>query len=326
MPLILAADIGGTSSRFGFFDAPEQGGPRLLGEVVRLRTAEAKSFPDLLAALFAGQRPFAPADCALAALAVAGPVQDGFCRPPNIRWSIDLGDLARVGLARGALLNDFAAQAFACRSAAMAGARVLQAGRTEFAAGGAAGGVVAVIGAGTGLGHCALAPDPCGGHLAVASEAGHMGFPFVGDAEHAYGEHLRRTAGLPYCHGDAVVSGSGLARLHEFLSGETLSPAEVGARLADAPETVAWFARFYGRAARNYALAVLALGGVCVSGGVAAKNPLLVEHPAFLAEFSSAPSPAHADLLAGLPVLLNRNEDSGVFGAALYGAQLLRRG
>lgn len=322
MPLILAADIGGTSSRFGFFDAPEQGESRLLGGIVRLRTAEAKSFPDLLAALFAGPRPFAPADCDLAALAVAGPVQGGSCRPPNIAWSIDLGDLARAGLSRGALLNDFAAQAYACRSAAVAGATVLQRGRTGFGSGG----VVAVIGAGTGLGHCALAPDPCGGLLAVASEAGHMSFPFVGDAEHAFGEHLRRTAGLPYCHGDAVVSGAGLARLHEFLTGEALSPAEVGARLASAPETAAWFARFYGRAARNYALAVLALGGVCVAGGVAAKNPPLVEHPAFLAEFCSAPSPAHADLLAALPVLLNRNEDSGVFGAALYGAQLLRRG
>lgn len=326
MALILAADIGGTSSRFGFFDAPEGGEPRLLGGVVRLRTAEAGSFPELLAALFAQPRPFAPADCALAALAVPGPVQDGFCRPPNIKWSIDLGDLAGAGLARGALLNDFAAQAFACRSAAMAGARVLQPGRAEFGAGGASGGVIAVIGAGTGLGHCALAPDGRGGFLTVASEAGHMAFPFVGDAEHAYGEHLRRAAGLPYCHGDAVVSGSGLARLHEFLGGEALSPAEVGARLERSPGTVEWFARFYGRAARNYALAVVALGGVCVSGGVAAKNPVLVEHPAFLAEFCSAPSPAHAGLLSGLPVLLNRNEDSGVFGAALYGAQLLGRG
>jgi glucokinase len=200
-------------------------------------------------------------------------------------------------------------------------ARVLQASRA--AAQVTAGGTVAVIGAGTGLGHCALVPDGRGGHLAVPSEAGHMAFPFVGDAEHAYGEHVRRAANLAYCHGDAVVSGSGLSRLHAFLTGDELAPAVLAPRLASFPHTVEWFARFYGRAARNYALAVLALGGVYICGGVAAKSPLLVEHPAFLEEFGL--SPAHHALLSRLPVLHNSNEDSGVFGAALFGAQRLRR-
>ncbi len=149
-----------------------------------------------------------------------------------------------------------------------------------------------------------------------------MAFPFVGDAEHAYGEYVRRITPLPYCHGDAIVSGPGLSRLHAFLTGEELPPAVLGPRLADFPRTVEWFARFYGRACRNYALAVLALGGVYVSGGVAVRSPVLVEHPAFLEEFCLSPS--HSELLSGLPVLLNTNEDTGVFGAALFGVQLLR--
>ena len=124
-------------------------------------------------------------------------------------------------------------------------------------------------------------------------------------------------------HGDAIVSGSGLARLHTFLTGEELSPAGVAARLDASPRTAEWFARFYGRAARNYALAVMAQGGVMVTGGVAARTPALVEHPAFLAEFCN--SGAYASLLSGIPVSLNRNEDLGVFGAAAYGAQRLRK-
>jgi glucokinase len=134
---------------------------------------------------------------------------------------------------------------------------------------------------------------------------------------------VRRATKLPYCHGDAIVSGSGLSRLHAFLTGESLSPANVAARLPQSPRTAAWFARFYGRAARNYALNVLAQGGVYLAGGVAARNPILVRHPAFLEEFRSSPS--HSALLASIPVLLNANEDSGVYGAALYGAQRLRR-
>jgi glucokinase len=317
---ILAMDIGGTSSRMGFFEfEPGMAEPQLL-HIVRLPTAESGSFLALLTRLFSEQRLFSAASCDLAVIAAAGPVQGRFCRPPNIKWTIDLHEISRVGLRRGVLLNDFSAQAFACRSLAVREALVLQPSRADHAV---MGGTVAVIGAGTGLGHCALVDDGAGGHLTVASEGGHAAFPFVGEEECAYGEYVRRATKLPYCHGDAIVTGSGLARLHAFLTGEELSPAGVAARLADSPRTVEWFARFYGRAARNYALTVLALGGVFVTGGVAARNPVLVKHPAFLSEFCS--SPAHAALLSGLPVAFNRNEDAGVYGAALFGAQRLRR-
>lgn len=317
---ILAADIGGTHSRMGFFEL-EQGmeEPRLLN-IVRLSTPEAPSFAGLLARLFAEPRHFPPAACDLAVFAVPGPVQGRFCHAPNIKWTIDLHEITDIGLKRGALINDFAAQAFACRSRAMREAQVLQSGRADRQTHGDA---LAVIGAGTGLGHCALVADATGHFQAVPSEAGHMAFPFVGEEECAYAEHVRRTAHLDYCHGDAIVTGGGLARLHAFLTGESLTPAEVAARLPHSPRTVEWFARFYGRAARNYALAVLATGGMYLCGGVAARNPALVEHPAFLAEFRRSPS--HAELLSSLPVLLNKNQDSGVHGAALYGAQHLRR-
>jgi glucokinase len=322
---ILAADIGGTHSRMGFFELAPGGAPqgadepRLL-DVTRLRTQESASFSALLSRLFSTPQPFAPADCDLAVLAVAGPVEGNVCTPPNIKWSVDLRDIAAAGLSRGALINDFAAQAYACRSAAVRDARVLQPGQAGHHA---PGGTLAVIGAGTGLGHCALVSDGAGGHIAVPSEAGHAPFAFVNDEEFAFGEQVRRSARLDYCVGDTIVTGSGLSRLHAYLTDETLTPAEVAGRLPQSPHTVEWFARFYGRAARSYALAVMALGGVYLAGGVAAKNPVLVEHPAFLEEFRR--SATHGSMLAGLPVLLNANQDSGVHGAALYGAQLLRR-
>ena len=83
-------------------------------------------------------------------------------------------------------------------------------------------------------------------------------------------------------------------------------------------------ARFYARACRNYALQVLARGGVYIAGGVAAKAPVLVTHPEFEAEFRRSPTMAH--LLAKIPVFLNRNEESGLWGAALAGVQKLRTG
>ena len=188
---ILAADIGGTSSRMGFFTfEPGLDEPRL-EHIVRLPTAESSSFVELLSRLFAGQRLFSAAGCDLAVLAVAGAVQGATCRPPNIKWTIDLHDITRVGLRRGALINDFAAQAYGCRGHAARSALMLQRSRGDRPANEA---VTAVIGAGTGLGHCALVPDGADGQIAVPSEAGHMGFPFVGEEECAYGEYVRRVA------------------------------------------------------------------------------------------------------------------------------------
>jgi Glucokinase len=316
MRRILAADIGGTNSRFGFFDLPEKGAPIHLA-TLRLPTAGAHSFSALLEAVFASDPPFGAPKCDMAVLAVPGPVVGGvFCHPPNIRWDIDLAHAVQLGIRRAVLINDFAAQAWACRSEIVQAAHVLQQGEADPE------GVVAVIGAGTGLGHCALVTLPGGGWLALPSEAGHAAFPFVGEAESAYGENVQRDTGHPYCTGDDIVTGGGLARLFRYLTGQDKTPAAAAALLGAYPQVVEWFARFYGRACRNYALSVLAWGGVYVSGGVAAKNHVLVDHPAFLNEFCN--SATHRHLLEKTPIRLNTAEDSGVFGAALQAAQMLR--
>jgi glucokinase len=83
---------------------------------------------------------------------------------------------------------------------------------------------------------------------------------------------------------------------------------------------VEWFARFYGRACRLYALHTLALGGVYITGGMALRLPVLT-HPAFAEEFRH--SAAHRPLLEKIPVWHVRKPQAGLWGAALYG--LLRR-
>jgi glucokinase len=314
---ILAADIGGTHSRFALF---EQGpaGPAPVGEVCRLRTAESGSLAALLARAWEGLGA-GPGDVDLAALAVPGPVRDRtYCKPPNIAWDMDVSRCAHdFGLRRCLLLNDFAAQAFACRTLAVDQSRVIKPGRADSA------GTLAVVGAGTGLGHCALTPWG-GDQVPVASEGGHAAFAFVGPEEAEYGEFVRRVLARPYAHGDAVVSGPGLSLLHRFHTGRELAPEAVAAELTPDCPTLVWFARFYARACRNYALTVLATGGLFVSGGVAERTPALVDNDHFRAEFVCSPS--HGPLLERLPVRLNTNRDSGLHGAALAGFLALERG
>ncbi|MFQ8737648.1 MAG: glucokinase [Bilophila wadsworthia] len=45
--------------------------------------------------------------------------------------------------------------------------------------------------------------------------------------------------------------------------------------------TLRWYARFYARACRNWALSTLCTGGLFITGGIALRNPLVTECAAF---------------------------------------------
>ena len=317
MKHIFAADIGGTNSRFGHFtlDALNE---LSLADVLWLKTAEVESFPGLLDNLRATGFPLLPEVADLAIFAVAGPVEDGvLSRPPLISWDIDLSDLQQtMGPGRCLLINDFVAQAFASCSEAGERPEAILPGRAV------AGAPIAVIGAGTGLGKSLLLDDGRGGHRAVPSEGGHANFSFVTEREYAYQEFLIRELREQYVTGNTVVSGKGLTYLHLFLTGRKKHPAEVAQEFSLYPETLAWAAKFYGRACRNYVLETLALGGLYVAGGLAAKAPELLENPEFEKEFRSSDTMGH--LLAHLPVYLISDQNSGLWGGAVLAVQTLR--
>jgi glucokinase len=318
MTNILAADIGGTHSRFAHFSADAEGNLSLI-EIKWLSTAEATSFGQLIETLRAGETSLRPEDADIVAIAIAGPVEYGVkSSPPLIPWDVDLSAAKKdFGFRDCTLINDFIAQAFACVSEAGRSAdRVLPGEPMREAA-------VAVIGAGTGLGHAAIMPDGKGGFAALPSEAGHSNFAFVLERECEYQEFLLKERGERYITGNTVVSGRGLSYLHQFLTGGKLSPPEVAEEFTRHPETLEWAARFYGRACRNYALQVLSLGGLYVAGGVAAKSPELVYHKAFATEFRT--SDTLGGLLAKIPVYLIKDENSGLWGAAKYGLQRVKR-
>jgi glucokinase len=313
MTRLLAADIGGTHSRFASFDLNGPA-PRML-QKTWLPTGQADSMADLLRRLAETDFDLAPDRADLAVFAVAGPVERGrYCDPPNIPWDIDAGAVEKaVHVSRLLLVNDFVAQAFACASPIFEQVRTILPGESR------PGATLAVIGAGTGLGKCALITDDRGRNHAVPSEGGHTDFPFLTPEEFDYLQFAREQTGRTQIIGDLVVSGPGLSTLHHFLAGEKLEPAQVADRLPEHPATREWMARFYGRACRNYALEVMSMAGVCIAGGVAAKTPTLITDPAFEAEFRF--SQTHGRLLADMPVFLNPNEDAGLWGAATFGMQ-----
>jgi glucokinase len=317
MKKILAADIGGTNSRFAHFGL-DRSGVLALSEIYWLKTKESSSFADLLGNLKRSGFSLNPEESDVAVFAVAGPVEDGVrSSPPFISWPIDIScECTDNELRCPFLINDFVAQAYACRTPVGKAAEQILPGEIRFDA------TSAVIGAGTGLGKAALVPDGKGGYLAVPSEGGHTDFPCESEKEFDFYRFMITQLGDSYLTGNKVVSGAGLSLIHEFLTGDRLQPDQITERLLDFSETLQWASRFYGRVCRNYALETLALAGLYIAGGVAARNPELVQHTSFRNEFRSSDTLAH--ILEQIPVFLISDQNSGLWGAAQFGLQKLK--
>src|SRR5262245_20706030 len=143
--MILAADIGGTSSRLAVFDVKDGQLRPVVRE--RYRSAGHNSLEEIVRAFQSSHRLRIDHAC----LAVAGPVIGGRSDAPYLPWSIDASLLAReIGLASVGMLNDLEAYAYGIPELGPEDFAVLNTGSTK-----AAGNQV-VISAGTGLGVAGL--------------------------------------------------------------------------------------------------------------------------------------------------------------------------
>jgi glucokinase len=329
---ILTADIGGTNCRFGLFahnlkdpnDPDETGGLRLVHSAWR-QTGDLHDLEDVLHAWDAANPALPAAEADAMVLAVAGPVLSPLHgHLTNADLNLDLrGVRMRGKISHARLINDFTAQAYACLTQAGKRMRRLSpdpapnmpdAPEPEP-------GIKGIVGAGTGFGTAALIRDGTGAWLALPAEGGQTAFPFVGREEETFHEFIRNELRSPYARHDDVLTGSGLALLHRFLAGRDLAPQEVAAAAltADTP-TRRWYARFFGRACRDWILTTLCRGGLYLTGGIAAKNPTLPACPEFVDELYNAPH--YLDLIKSVPLFLNTDENSGLWGAAWVGSTI----
>jgi glucokinase len=217
------------------------------------------------------------------------------------------------------LVNDFQALAEGVKHAAPQDYIVLQEGDR------AAGGTIALVGAGTGLGVACLVWDGQR-YRAFPSEAGHMSF-----APHS-GTELELLSYLSARHGrvsaERVVSGQGLVAIHEFLQPEeprlvaaAISELALAERSSAQAQALALFIRCYGGFAGDIALAFLARGGLYVCGGIAAKLAARFREGDFMEAFLD--KGRHRALVGAMPVRLVVNEELGLLGAARLAMEAL---
>ena len=321
MSFLLAADIGGTNSRFAIFALKKAPAALPDLELVReqwLPTAQYGEFAELVRDLrLPDGSSFIPPGTLLASLGIAGPIRDGSCKPPNISWGIHTDEaVAALDIPDVLLVNDFVAQGYACLLAALNARTRAALDIAELHAGKRNAAPFALLGAGSGCGKALVLPEA---RMVLPSEGGHGEFPFRKDEED-FANRLRDSLGEELVV-EMLVSGDGLRRLFAYHCGEEVPPVEISSRLnpprTDAEQkTLAWFARFYGRACRNFVLNAMAVGGLYVTGGMAMRAPV-TEHPAFLESFWD--SKDMGGLLRDVPVLHIRSQRAGLWGAAAYG-------
>jgi glucokinase len=314
----LLADIGGTNARFAL-----EHGPGRITDAAALACAGHPRFVDAVRAYL---RHHPAVHVRHAVIAIANPVEGDVVRMTNHHWVFSIEE-ARRDLALDTLLvvNDFAALAMSVPG--LAEAEVVQVG------GGLArpGGVIGVLGAGTGLGVAGLVPA-AGGWTVLPSEGGHVAFSPADEREQAILSFCWQR--YPHVSAERLISGPGLALIHEALSSLRgaadcpLSPALVLERgLAGEPlclETLEVFCGMLGTMAANLAVTLSARGGIYIGGGVVprlgswfAGSPFRArfEHKGRFSSFTAqipcfvihAPTPALAGAAAMLAAYLDNN-------------------
>jgi glucokinase len=260
-----------------------------------------------------------------ACFGVAGPVVHQTAALTNVPWRIEAqAVVSSFGIPKVQLLNDLEAMARAVPVLRSEELHTLQHGEAQ------AGGNMAVIAAGTGLGEAVL--HRVGDRfVAMASEAGHADFAARTDAEITLLKDLTRRFGRAQI--EHVVSGQGLMNIHRITHDEACStvpdldafeaPSRITAAALDnlchgCIAALEIFVDAYGAEAGNLALRSLATAGIFVGGGIAPKIlPLLTSGRFVHAFVSKAPFEA---LLRRIPIHVILDPQAGLLGAAVAAA------
>ncbi len=307
----LVADVGGTHARFASQFAP--GAP--LVETGRYACADFPSLQDALRHHIDTRRLPQPAE---AAIGIATPITGDAVRMTNNAWSFSIAQMkASLGLQRLLVINDFTALALALPALPASDLQAIGGGSAQ------AGGAMALIGAGTGLGVSGLLRAEDGSYVPIAGEGGHVSLSTASAEEDAVLGVLRGRFG--HVSAERVLSGPGIENLYRALSELRGVPASLanasevtGAALAGsdamALDALSLFSSLLGQAAGNLALTLGARGGVYIGGGIVPKLGSAFDAALFRERFED--KGRFAAYLAAIPTLLIKSSDE----AALLGA------
>jgi len=329
--LLLAGDIGGTKTNLAIFSLEKNWRVPLAEQ-----TFPSAQYPSLEALVqeFLAQQHF-PLE--RASFGVAGPVVGGRATITNLPWVMDEEQLqAALYIPSVRLLNDLDAIAHAVPFLEPGDLHTLNAGQVV------AGGAIAVIAPGTGLGEAFLTWDGAR-YQAHTSEGGHADFAPTNEFEIGLLRYVQQR--FRHVSFERVCSGKGLPNIYAYLkdSGYAQEPQWLAERLAQANDPVPTimnaalesdqdarcdlciaalnaFVSILGAEAGNLALKVLATGGVYLGGGIPPRILSYLEGERFLQAFRR--KGRFTDLLSHVPLQVILNPNVALLGAACHGFEM----
>jgi glucokinase len=322
--MILAGDIGGTSTRLALFEIRNNALRAVMERTYPSR--EHSGLREIVSRFMAEHRP----NVEHASFGVAGPVVDGRVKTPNLPWVIDAQDLAgELGLATTGLLNDLEANAYGVAALADSDFVSLNAGAPG------ASGNAAVIAAGTGLGEAGLYWDGQR-HRPFAAEGGHADFAPRNPAEIELLRYLLQT--YEHVSYERALSGPGLHNIYKFLRdtgrakecglvveemrsrdpAAVISRAGLEERCELCVRALDMFVAIYGAAAGNLALKIMARAGVYIGGGIAPQIVSKLKGPAFMEAFTD--KGRLKPVCEAIPVRVILNPKTALLGSARFAA------
>jgi glucokinase len=325
--MLLVGDIGGTKTDLAVFTAEH--GPRAPLSQKRFASADYSSL-QAIAAEFLAEIDLQVTE---ACFAVAGPVVNGKATLSNLPWTVEESALtAALGVQSVSLLNDVEAMANAVPELRANELRTLREGEPV------AGGVIALVAPGTGLGQAFLTWDGSR-YQAHASEGGHTDFGPTTPREMELVKYMQGRWGRVSF--ERVCAGQSIPDLYDFLKDQRSVPESpaVGAQLAAVRdrtpvimaaafdpqerdplclEALNLFASILGATAGNFALTVLATGGVYLGGGIVQRILPVAKGQGQLFLTAFQEKGRLASFLARVPVHVIA-EPVALLGAAIHG-------
>lgn len=327
--IILAGDIGGTTTRLGIFS--KRRGP--LAPVAKKDYPSKKhsGLEDIVNTFLAEQKRQVSRAC----FGVAGPVKDNTAAITNLPWVIQTQMLQKkTTLEDITLLNDIEAMGYAIPTLDEAYLVSIHKGIPE------KNGVIALIAPGTGLGEVFLIWDGKK-YRAHRSEGGHTEFGPRNDLEAELLIYLRKK--YDHVSYERVCSGMGLPNLYEFFRGtgrfdepaalagafegvKDVTPIIVDAAIRQ-PEknpicvaVVDLFTSILAAQAGNLALTVSCYGGIYIGGGLPPRISGFINRRQFVTAFKD--KGRLASMMSNIPIYLIDHPDTAIIGAACHGLHL----
>ena len=324
---ILAADVGGTKTNIAQFVS--QNGKMVLQLEETYTTNHHNSLTEIILD-FIKKNNFEKPD--RISIGAAGPVVNGTCHTTNIKFKIDVTELSRdLQIDKVYLINDLEATAFGMTEMDDEFMVTMRNGNPSI------GGHIAILAPGTGLGEACLFWD--GKYLRpMPSEGGHSEFAPRTDVEFELVKFLQKTYGEIIVW-ERLVSGPAIYKIYEFLRDVkgyeeqawlTQKLAEAKDKSAVISETamsglcttcvlaMEMLVDFMARRANNMVLNYKATGGLILAGGIPPRIYNFINKDKI--EESFLKCDVMEPLLAGIPIYLNLNSKTALYGAAYYGA------